>query len=95
MAMEPEACIAPPEGNGEPLEEVSGGRGRFHGASTYNVVRTHTRAYAYAPAYRLRRLHSALAGVLALAGYASPDNITSSRGVKHRQGPGFLRRLLA
>ena len=33
MAMEPEACIAPPEGNGEPLEEVSGGRGRFHGAS--------------------------------------------------------------
>ena len=34
MAMEPEACIAPPEGNGEPLEEVSGGRGRFHGASS-------------------------------------------------------------
>ena len=31
MAMEPEACIAP---NGEPLEEVSGGRGRFHGAGS-------------------------------------------------------------
>ena len=34
MAMEPEACIAPPEGNGEPLEEVSGGRGTFHGAGS-------------------------------------------------------------
>ena len=34
MAMKPEACIAPPEGNGEPLEEVSGGRGRFHGAGS-------------------------------------------------------------
>ena len=28
MAMEPEACIAPPEGNGEPLEEVSVGNVR-------------------------------------------------------------------
>ena len=25
-----------------------------------------------------------------MAGYASPDNITSSRGVKHRQGPSFF-----
>ena len=33
--------------------------------------------------------------VLAVAGYASPDNITSSRGVKHKQGPSFLRQLFA
>ena len=26
MAMEPEARISPPEGNGEPLENMSGGR---------------------------------------------------------------------
>ena len=32
MAMEPEARIAPPEGNGEPLENMSGGRDRVHGA---------------------------------------------------------------
>ena len=34
MAMEPEARIATPEGNGEPLEEMSGGRGRVHGAGS-------------------------------------------------------------
>ena len=28
MAMEPEARVAPPEGNGEPLENMSGGRDR-------------------------------------------------------------------
>ena len=34
MAMEPEARIAPPEGNGEPLENMSGGRDRVHGAGS-------------------------------------------------------------
>ena len=34
MAMEPEARIAPPEGNGEPLENMSGGRERVHGAGS-------------------------------------------------------------
>ena len=34
MAKEPEARIAPPEGNGEPLENMSGGRGRVHGAGS-------------------------------------------------------------
>ena len=53
MAMEPEACIAPPEGNGEPLEEVSGGRGRFRSfariACAYirSSVRTHAHIYAH------------------------------------------------
>ena len=40
---------------------------------TYNVVRTHTRAYA---AYTTRSREY----ILAVAGYASPDNITSSHG---------------
>ena len=34
MAMEPEARIAPPEGNGEPLENMSGGGERVHGAGS-------------------------------------------------------------
>ena len=34
MAMEPEARIAPTEGNGEPLENMSGGRDRVHGAGS-------------------------------------------------------------
>ena len=34
MAMEPEARIAPPEGNGESLENMSGGRERVHGAGS-------------------------------------------------------------
>ena len=67
---------------------------RITGASARANYRLSTRitlcTHAYARAYRLRRLHSALAGVLAVAGYASPDNITSSRGVKHRQGPIFF-----
>ena len=35
MAMEPEARIAPPEGNGEPLENMSGGRDRVRGAGWF------------------------------------------------------------
>ena len=34
MSMEPEARIAPPEGNSEPLENMSGGRDRVHGAGS-------------------------------------------------------------
>ena len=59
---------------------------RITGASARANYRVRTRITLYA---RLRRLHSTIAGVLAVAGYASPDNITSSRGVKHRQGPSF------
>ena len=39
MAMEPEARIAPPEGNGEPLENMSGGRDRVHGAGSVGNCR--------------------------------------------------------
>ena len=34
VTMEPEARIAPPEGNSKPLKEVSGNGGRVPGAST-------------------------------------------------------------
>ncbi len=34
MAMEPEGCIAPSEGYGKSLEEMSGGRRRVHGAGS-------------------------------------------------------------
>ena len=43
MAMEPEARIAPPEGNGEPLENMSGGRERAHGAGSVAIARPRQR----------------------------------------------------
>ena len=70
---------------------------RITGASARANYRVRTRITLYAR-IRVRlqiraclcRSHSAFVGVLAVAGYASPDNITSSRGVKHRQGPSFF-----
>ncbi len=40
IAMEPEGCIAPPEGYGKSLEEMSGGRGRVHGAGSVSNCST-------------------------------------------------------
>ena len=72
---------------------------RITGASAWANYRVRTRITLYAriraptayAAYTPRSQEYSLWP----AGYASTDNITSSRGVKHMQGPSFLWRLLA